>query len=775
MISPISPRLWLAPLVGACLAGAGLPAQAAPGMDATLSMLASKRSTVAARQLARNSQEAQADLVPVTIRFSGTPFAALQALGVKLGATSGNIVTAQVPRSKLRQLTQVEGVEFVEASRRLPKRLSLSVPATGATQLRSGAPMQWTGATGQGVIVGIVDDGLDFRHADFLNADGTTRLLGLWDMREGIAGTPPAGFRYGNECTVAQLNRAIAAGPSSRDCTQPSSGNHGTHVGSTAAGNGQATGNGLAAFRHVGMAPRADIIVANAIGDDVSASNSVIDGVRYVKARAQALGQPAVVNLSLGSYYGSRDGTSNYETALTNAVGPGLIITAAAGNEGDVPIRAEAELRQGQTVRIGYRNPSGEEQQLEMWYPGTHRWSVRVSQGRCTTAWVGAGTDDYEVRTPCGTVGITNNDASPLNGDRQVQIWLEDGQLGQRPDGDWTIEVRSEQGSGTVSLIGAEDGSDAYFTDHTSAETRQILTDTCSATGTICVGAYVTRQQWQGLDGYQGARTDLGAIGEVVNFSSRGPRRACSVPARCPMVAKPEILAPGAMIIAALGHDAEGGHTGPGVEADGQHVAYAGTSMATPHVTGAVALLLQKDRTLDPAAVRRLLLGNVQRSAYSPANLPAYDPAVANPAGADVAWGYGILDVARAWHALPGAGLPADAIASSVQGDAHDLTVHAAITAPAGSTGAPLNAYVVAVLPTNELFTLHQGQWLHASAGIQAYAPLQAGQVLQVPIFEHWSHAGAGLGGTALFVGYGADLEQVVQQGSFRLVHVLAP
>ena len=765
-------RRWAAALLGAGLAAAGACAQAAPGMDATLSMLAAKRTSVAARQLARSAQDEAADLVPVTIRFSGDPFAALRALGVRLGAVSGNVVTAQVPRGRLRQLTQVAGVEFIEASRRLPARLSVSVQATGATWLRAGPPLQWTGATGQGVIVGIIDDGLDFRHLDFRRADGSTRLLSLWDMRGGVAGAPPSGFDYGNECTPAQLQRAIAEGPRSQACTQPSTGNHGTHVGSTAAGNGQATGNGMAAFRHVGMAPMAGIIAANPMGEGVQASNSVIDAIQYIKARAQALGQPAVVNLSLGSYYGSRDGTSNYETALTAAVGPGFIIAAAAGNEGDAPIRAEAQLAQGGVVRIGYRNPSGDAQAVQMWYPGTHRWSVRVGSGSCRTAWVSAGTDEYEVDTPCGAVGISNGQPNPLNGDRELLVLLDSNDAGQRPGGDWTIEVRSEQGAGTVSMIGAEDGRDAHFTDHVSAVTRQILTDTCSATGPICVGAYVTRQQWEGLGGQIGSYSSQGAIGEVAHFSSRGPRRSCSQPDKCPMVAKPEILAPGAAIMAALGQDAASGRTGTRVDADGQHVMSAGTSMATPHVTGAVALLLQKNPALDAAQVRQLLLGHTQRSVYTPAGLPAYDPAVPDPASADVAWGYGILDIASAWRALPDGG---PAIAPHVSGDARGLTLSATLTPTAGGQGGPLRAYVVALLPTGDVFTLAgSGQWVPLAAGLQAHGSFTAGTAYEVRVFDRLAYAGWGLGGTAIFVGYGESEEQMLRQRSYRLVHVLA-
>lgn len=754
--------------------GALVPAHAAPGLDARLSMATAKHK--AAGKPARALQDRAEELVPVTIRFHGTPQAALQALGVRLGSVSGNIMTAQVPLDRLREVAQVPGVEYVEASRRMPARLALSVPATGATALRSGPPMQWSGATGQGVIIGVVDDGLDFRHPDFRHADGTTRLLGLWDMRAEVDGSPPSGFDYGNECTTAQLNRAIAEGLGSRACLQPSSGNHGTHVGGIAAGNGQATGNGLPAFRHVGMAPMADLMAANVLNADVQASNAVLDGVQYIKARARALGKPAVINLSLGSYYGSRDGTSNYETALSNAVGPGFIITAAAGNEGDAPIRAEAALAQGQTVAIGYHIPAGKEAGVQMWYPGAHRWSVRASRPGCRTDWVAAGTDDYTKDTPCGTVTITNNDPNPLNGDREVLIEFEANAQGQEPGGDWTIEVKSVQGSGTVSMIGGEDRRGPTFTDHISPVTTQILIDTCTATGTICVGAYVTRQQWDAVGGQHGERSDMGAVGDVARFSSRGPRRNCSAPALCPAVAKPEILAPGAMIISALGHDAEDGRQEASVDADGQHVAYMGTSMATPHVSGAVAMLLQKNPTLDGPAVKALLLANPQRTAFSPVNLPLFNAAVPNPAGAHEAWGYGVLDIAKAWAAAPGGVPGTGAIRSQVSGDARGLTLSATITAAAGERDLALQAWVVAVLPGGEIFSLDsRQQWQPLSAGLQRQGQFSGDQPYQVEVFRQLAHAGSGLGGTAIFVGYGTSEEQMLQQRKFQLIHVMQP
>jgi subtilisin family serine protease len=760
-------------------------------MDATLALAAGQSPAAAARMLPKSivgGSEAQT-FVAATIRFTGDPLPTLRAMGVRIGSVSGNIATADIPLSKLQQVVQVSGVLFVEAAKPLPNRLSASVPATGATSLRTGQPLEWTGATGAGVIVGVVDDGLDFRHQDFRKADGTTRLLGLWDQRAAAQGTPPTGFDYGHECTPALLNQAIKEGTSSTACAQPSTGNHGTHVGGIAAGNGQATGNGQAAFRYIGMAPMADIIAANSIGGGVQSSNAVVDGINYVKAKAKALGKPAVVNLSLGSYFGNRDGTSNFETAITNAIGPGFIITAAAGNEGADPIRVEGDLAEGGSLTVGYRIPDKQGQRVEIWYPSTKEWSVQVSSGSCTTEIVPINTPSYSVETACGNVGISNNAPNPLNDDRQILIQFSESSSGKGPAGDWEIKVISVKGAGTVSMMGGEDSNGGVFTTHLKSVTTQILTDTCSATGAICVGAYVTRQEWTTVGGQTSTNTNHGPIGDVAIFSSRGPRRNCSNLAKCPPVAKPEILAPGAMIQSALGHDAKESSANPlstTVDADGVHIAYNGTSMATPHVSGAVALLLQKNPNLTTAEVRKLLLGHLQTNNYTPKNLPVYDAAVANPANADVAWGYGIMDIAKAYAALTGTGggTPSNpsnpsasegSIAAQVSGDAASgVNVAALITPSSSEMGKPLQTFVVAVLPNGVMFANNHGSWQPLSMPVPAFSELaSASGPITVQVLSNFKHAGFGLGGTMVFVGYGTDAAQMISQQKFKLIHTL--
>ena len=174
------------------------------------------------------------------------------------------------------------------------------VASTGAPRLRVGVPGDYDptkGFTGAGVIVGDVDTGVDWTHGDFLNPDGTTRILLIWDTSVDMAAKDPGNpFRHDR----LGLRHGLDQGRDRRRFVHGADTNgHGTHTLGTAAGNGGATGN------YTGMAPNADIIFVK--GLDPS-------GVEFVFEMASRLGRPAVVNnswgiswLTYGPYYGYVD------------------------------------------------------------------------------------------------------------------------------------------------------------------------------------------------------------------------------------------------------------------------------------------------------------------------------------------------------------------------------------------------------------------------------------------------------------------------------------
>ena len=338
------------------------------------------------------------------------------------------------------------------------------------------------------------------------------------------------------------INAAIAGDPAA--CTQRDTDGHGTHVAGIAAGNGQATGNGQLGYRMIGMAPSADLLIANGNGNA-----RVLDAIAWMKAKAAALGRPLVINMSFGSYFGARDGTSNYEQAMSNLAGPGVILVGAAGNEATAPIRAFGTITQGASVVVGFNIPSeSKSAELEIWYPGTNEYGVNVAGPACAaTVTVNPGENPGTVATPCGAVEFASTGPQPNNDDRQIKVTI--GSTANAPlvTGAWKITLVGTVvagGSHAFSIINGEDVTGPTFTDHFAPVTTEILTDVSSARRVIAVASYNTRTAWNSLTG-PGSDTSAGAVSDISNFSSRGPRRDCSNLAKCPPIMKPEVTGAG--------------------------------------------------------------------------------------------------------------------------------------------------------------------------------------------------------------------------------------
>lgn len=161
--------------------------------------------------------------------------------------------------------------------------------------------------SGQGVLVGIVDSGIDYANPDFRNEDGTTRIAALWD--QSVPGEPPEGYNLGSEFTREQINRALQeTDPLARLDLVPSRdiSGHGTAVAGIAAGNGR----GSEGRRYRGAAPEAELIVVKMSTprtEGFPRTTELMQGVDYIVRTALRLKRPVAVNISFGNTYGSHE------------------------------------------------------------------------------------------------------------------------------------------------------------------------------------------------------------------------------------------------------------------------------------------------------------------------------------------------------------------------------------------------------------------------------------------------------------------------------------
>ena len=204
-----------------------------------------------------------------------------------------------------------------------------------ADQVHAGFGGLDTSYTGKGVIIGIVDQGIDFNHPDFQNSDGSTRVLRYWDH---TVNGPNIPSEYGFGCVWDSSD--INAGT----CTSLEVGTaHGSTVAGMALSNGNANGT------NKGFAPEADIIVVETDFSLPNWSLSIAEACDYIFKVADSLGMPAVVNLSLGSYYGSHDALDPASVMIDSLLDAkeGRIVVCSAGNSGDAgPYHVGADVDQ---------------------------------------------------------------------------------------------------------------------------------------------------------------------------------------------------------------------------------------------------------------------------------------------------------------------------------------------------------------------------------------------------------------------------------------------
>ncbi len=506
------------------------------------------------------------------------------------------------------------------------------------------------GMDGSGVLVAVADTGLDVTHPDFLDAQGHTRVAWLLDLSSAPRGVhADLEKKFGSTGTGGDLvtgavwsaqdiDAAIASGTTStlpRDEV-----GHGTLVTSCAAGNGL---SGTSVYR--GVAPGTTILLARITGTGTTSidTDDMLRGVAFLFDRADALGRPVVVNLSLGTDFGPHDGTTVWEQALASFVGPdhpGRALVAAAGNSGSIspsdgPLAHQnVHVSEGTTVRVPIPTNGALDGGVNVWVAMHAGADLRVGLDGPDGTWlspVPSGASAGRSRDGASAAvynGSEDESPVPAQSHGAVVTW----------QGSWLVGTFAVtlSGSGTADLYVEANGDAAGPGARPLGFAAGVRESTINLPATnpsiIGVGCTINKTSWRdlhmrvqrfpvpvldsagGVPNPQGLTRDPIA-GEPCWFSSAGPTLTG--------VQKPEIMAPGAAIVGALSGQAvppaaasifsndlcvaEGDPSCQTI--DSRHAASFGTSFSSPIVAGAIAVMLQHDPTLTQDAILAALQG----------------------------------------------------------------------------------------------------------------------------------------------------------------------
>lgn len=574
----------------------------------------------------------------VLLEWEGDPDV-LRKFGFRVGTVIGNFVTAEMPLVLLPRLNEL-GIRSIEFGHRSTPMLDKSRVDIGADKI---PPI--TGPNpGEGVIVGIVDTGIDYTHPSFQRAAADGRMLYIWDHRfqlekprkhfsrrfpeEALPRGFAEQFQYGVEYEQKGINEAIAAGivaqskgkrPRRLRC-QDTPRAHGTHVAGIACGSGAPPATVGDPLIYTGIAPNADLIVVALDFARGAKTDKVVEAVDYVRQRAKKLKRPCVINLSLGQSLGARDGSSKYEQMLDaiatdppSSTNPARAIVIAAGNDAAKAMHASAKVSQGATVSFTLNvevNDPADGFEIEIWYGLRHpdeRMAIEVQspKGKSTGS-IGAGKSAKPVIVENGNVVTVYSAVKTQNDANCITFFINRAKrkkASQISPGQWAINLTGT----TIGHAGDSGEFHAYLArpnrDRTKASDPKFAvfagavkqTSTLTIPGTakeaICVVSYITKP--------------IAENGNLSAFSSRGP--TLDAQARSPTIA-----APGELIRSTRAYNAK---SGSGFFLDMQ-----GTSMAAPHVTGVVAAMLQVNPELTQKEIVKILQDTARKVGGNPVN-----------------------------------------------------------------------------------------------------------------------------------------------------------
>ncbi|MDE6627730.1 MAG: S8 family serine peptidase [Muribaculaceae bacterium] len=572
--------------------------------------------------------------VMVTLE-KGAEASALAAKGYEVLSVVADMAIVKLPLDKVEALAamdEVFSVDFLGESR---PYLDKGREVTNVDALHNASDEQLAGHsyTGEGVIVGLYDTGLDPNHAAFRNADGTSRVKGLFIRKSDSA----LNRDYTNPDDIINY------------VTETPTATHGTHVLGIMGGSkdvqgvyatSNSSGEVAGSIPYYGPAYNADMLVG--CGDFYD--SCILSGIEKVVNYAQELGKPAVVNLSLGNNAGSHHPLSSTGRFL-DALGDKAIICISAGNEGTNPLAVSrafnARYKTLNTFIVPQNVPTGSITfTAEFWadndkpfevnlvvydkldnkvvetVPVTTSGSLNSSSAAFTAQYTNAsrvsGTAGLDRSTNCYNAYFSGTLQAKATPTRFVGVNIT-GTAGQTVYG-WinTIATAEDPDKLNPATFSAEN-----VTGYLNGSCNGTINGFGCGEKIVSVGAYVSRTgaPYIGTGGYGGS---AGSIGAIANFSSYGK----TLDGR----QLPHVAAPGAQVVSAVSttwfnNDDKMSPERVNARSDlhgrvSYYYPMQGTSMSSPFAAGIIALWLEANPNLTIEQVHDIIKKTSIKDSY---------------------------------------------------------------------------------------------------------------------------------------------------------------
>lgn len=550
--------------------------------------------------------------------------AGMAQLGVRNDTRLGTLYSMRVPVTRFSDFIALDGIRYIEVGEPVSPDLQRAVPSARVDSVHAGLGGLAQSYTGKGVVVAIIDWGFDYTHPVFYDTTMTNlRIVRAWDQNK-LSGPPPAGYSFGTEYVGQQ--QLLSAGSDTLYVFGHSS--HGTHVAGIAAGTGAGT-------VHKGVAFEAEIIMISLRRD----APSLIDAFSYITNYAAAVGKPYVVNMSFGSHLGPHDGSFLKNMAIDILHGPGKVFVGSAGNNGGSTSRFHLDkdfsLTPIDTLKtvVGFANVADMfGQTLSMWGSANSDFSVALRLVNSSNQFIYETPFYYSLHEP-----LIND--TILVGIDTLIIRIESTAkhfLNNKPN--IRLEVK-RTGSAKVVLLATSENTYLHIWNNVRMNNRYTNWGVpLSATypdalagnqdfglgepagvgkNVITVASYVAER----------LHNNNWILGNLSSFSSKGP----TVDYRT----KPDIASTGDMVISSVNSfDITQTQFESTVEFNGVtygFVAFSGTSMSSPMVTGIVALMLEANPKMSALQAKQIL----KQTARLDNNTGPIDSA------GDLRWGWG--------------------------------------------------------------------------------------------------------------------------------------